>query len=181
MTTQEEFVQLVDKYFDDLSAFLYSYAANKAQLEDWIQDIYLKLWKKKDEIDFRHPGFKSYLFTTARNHALKQLKKQKKYDEWVDKNLKRLTEIQQQDDAQNDYSEFKKRYHAAVSKIPSRSRKAYVLSRKRGLTYKEIAHVMDISIKTVEAHISKALQVIRKNLASHSSNIVKLKRVQGNR
>lgn len=179
MTTQEEFVQLVDAYVDDLSAFLYSYAENKAQLKDWIQDIYLKLWKKKDEIDFRHPGFKSYLFTTARNHALKQLKKQKQYDEWVDQNLKRLTEIQQRDETQNNHTELKKRYHAAVSKIPSRSREAYVLSRQRGLTYKEIAHVMNISIKTVEAHISKALQVIRKDLASYSSNIVKFKEGTG--
>ncbi|HLR76770.1 MAG TPA: sigma-70 family RNA polymerase sigma factor [Balneolaceae bacterium] len=169
MLTHEEFEQLFDQHVDDVAAFLYSYAAGKAQLKDWVQEVFVKLWESRDQIDFDHPGFKSYLFTTARNHALKKLHQEKRYEEWLDRHLVRLTELHGKDDAPDvNLSAIKKIHQSALPQISERARKAYLLSREDGLTYPEIAEIMGVSVKTVEAHISKALQILRSAFKDYS-------------
>ncbi|MBN2731676.1 MAG: sigma-70 family RNA polymerase sigma factor [Balneolaceae bacterium] len=164
MLTKEKFEALYDQYFDDIAAFLYSYASDKAQLKDWIHDVFLKIWDARDQINFDHPSFKSYLLTTARNHALKQLQKEKSYDDWLERNLKKLTQIQPPHEPVINPPDISEAYQHALSKIPSRACEAYLLSREEGLTYKEIAQEMEVSEKTVEAHLSKALRILRSEL-----------------
>src|SRR5699024_1673542 len=98
MLTKDKFEQLFDEYFNDVTAFLFSYTSNRGQVKDWTQDVFIKMWEARDRIDFEHAAFKSYLLTTARNHAIKKLQKQKKYSRWLEQNLKRLTEAHSQDD-----------------------------------------------------------------------------------
>lgn len=171
MITEKEFEQLFDKHVDDVAAFLYTYSSSHARVKDWVQDIFTKLWQSRAKIDFTHAGFKGYLFTTARNHALKELQKEKRYSSWLDQNLRRLQERYAKESNENktgDKSELEKAHDKVLPQIPPRSRQAYLLSREEGLTYKEIAEVMDISVKTVEAHIRKALQILRETLREYS-------------
>lgn len=171
MITEKEFEQLFDEHVDDVATFLYTYSSDHAQVKDWVQDVFTKLWRSREKIDFSHAGFKTYLFTTARNHALKKLQTQKRYSDWLDQNLLRLKEQYSEESEQNDStgtSEIEKVHNKALSQIPSRSRQAYLLSREEGLTYKETAKVMDISVKTVEAHIRKSLQILRKELKNYT-------------
>lgn len=168
MLTRNEFEALYNHHFDDLAAFLHSYSADKAQLKDWIHDVFIKIWEARDQIEFDHPAFKSYLLTTARNHALKQLHTEKRYECWLEQNLIRLTKVPTPEISIKKTRNFSGPYRNALSKIPSRPRQAYLLSRENGLTYREIAEVMDISVKTVEAHISKALQILREELIDYS-------------
>lgn len=164
MITEEEFGNLFDYYVNDVSAFLSTYTSNRAQLKDWVQEVFIKLWRKRDRIDFDHPAFKSYLLKTARNNALKDLKREKKYDLWLEEKLENLTHVQSNNKSSTNSDGLKEAYSKALSKISQRSRKAYQLSREEGLKYSEIAEVMDISIKTVETHISKALRILREEL-----------------
>lgn len=170
MLTRKQYEQLFNKYVDDVVSFLYTYASNNEQVKDWTQEVFIKMWKKRDDIDFNHPAFKSYLLKTARHHALKKLKRAKKYDNWLEKNLEKLTKIEPQSDASTRSTEIQEAYSVALSKISNRARRAYLLSREEGLTYTEIAEVMDISIKTVESHISKALFILRQELGDFSRN-----------
>jgi RNA polymerase sigma-70 factor (ECF subfamily) len=167
MLSVKEFEILYDRYFDDVANFLYSYASDKEQLKDWIQEVFIKIWEAREEINFDNPGFKSYLLTTARNHALSQLRKENRYEYWLVQKLENKTEAQYQDEFTLNPGDISKIYRQSLSKIPSRSREAYLLSRNNGLTYSEIAEVMDVSVKTVEAHISKALQILRTELKDY--------------
>ncbi|SMO81175.1 RNA polymerase sigma factor [Fodinibius sediminis] len=171
MLTRDQFEQLFCNYVDDVASFLYTYTSNRAKVKDWVQEVFLKMWKKRGQIDFEHPGFKSYLLKTARNHALKRLKSEKKYDLWLEENLEKLVAIQASGTSISDATEIRKAYSVALSKISKRARKAYLLSREEGLTYPEIAEVMNISIKTVESHISKALQILRSELREFNQGI----------
>ncbi|HLR31826.1 MAG TPA: sigma-70 family RNA polymerase sigma factor [Fodinibius sp.] len=170
MVTREQFELLFNSYVDDVVSFLYTYTANKAQIKDWTQEVFIKLWVKRERIDFGHPAFKSYLLKTARNHALKKLKKAKKYDCWLEENLDKLTRVQPQKDPAVNPGEVQEAYTVALSKISHRANRAYLLSREEGLTYTEIAEVMDISIKTVETHISKALHILRQEMRHFTRN-----------
>lgn len=168
MLTKKEFGKLFDKYIDDVTSFLYTYASSKAELKDWTQEVFIKIWGKRHDIDFNHFAFKSYLLKTARNHALKKLKKKRKYEIWLEENLKKITKNQLPEELVIAQSDVKEVYKAALSKISLRARKAYLLSREEGLSYPEIAEVMDISTKTVETHISKALSILRRELRDYS-------------
>lgn len=168
MLSRDQFEQLFDTYVDDVTSFLYTYASDSTQVKDWTQEVFIKMWEKRTDIDFDHPGFKSYLLKTARNHALKELRKKTKYNRWLERHLKQLTKIDPPEDPVINPPDVKKAYQDALSEIPVRARKAYLLSRKEGLTYPEIAQVMDISVKTVETHISKALDILRKQLKDFS-------------
>lgn len=161
MLTQKEFECLFDEYVDDVAAFLTTYTSNSAQLKDWVQEVFIKLWNSRDKIDFTHKGFKGYIFTTARNHALKRIQRENRYNKWLENNLIRLASLYKLSDSITGNTEFIKLHGKALSQIPPRSRKAYLLSRENGLTYKEIADEMDISVKTVEVHIGKALHILR--------------------
>src|SRR5699024_30883 len=164
MLTQKRFAQLFDNYIDDVISFLYTYTSNKALVKDWSQEVFIKMWDKRETINFDHPNFKSYLLKTARNHALKKLKRGQKYEHWLEENLEQLTKVDPKIILCNDDPAIQKAHKAACTKIPLRARRAYLLRREEELTYAEIAEVMDISVKTVESHISKALIILRKEL-----------------
>lgn len=164
--TKEEFEKIFIAYFDDVRTFLYMYASSEAQLKDWVQEVFMKLWEKREKIDFDHPSFKSYLLKTARNHALKRLQREKKYAEWLEENLIHLTEFRTpfKEKEQRIPPEFKAAYKDALSKIPSRALETWKLSREEGFSYPEIAKTMGVSVKTVETQISKALKILREEL-----------------
>lgn len=166
--TAVEFERLFEKYFDDVSSFLYSYASSEAELKDWVQEVFIKLWEKRGRIDFYHPSFKSYLLKTARNHALKKMRQEKNYTVWLEENLIQLTVNDTTVyNEENDFSPLlQAAYSEALTKIPSRARKTWRLSREDGLSYSEISKVMGVSVKTVETQISKALRILREELGN---------------
>ncbi len=166
--TKKEFEQLFDQYFDDIASFLYMYASGHDELNDWIQEVFIRLWEKREKIDFYHPSFKSYLLKTARNHALRKLQQKKSYNNWLEENLIRLTELHKAGQTeQAPFSPvFKTAYQKALSKIPSRALETWRLSREDGLTYPEIAKVMGVSVKTVETQISTALRILREEFGN---------------
>ncbi len=164
MLNRKNFEDFFEQYFDDLSCFLAYYATCPNQLEDWVQEVFLKVWKFRHRIDPEHPGVKNYLIKIARNHALRQLRDQKKYDQWLQEHLLTLTKSYPPHEPVLNPPDFKGAYQSALAKIPHRARQAYKLSREDGLKYKEIAKTMGISPKTVEAQISHALRILRKEL-----------------
>lgn len=164
MLDRKKFEEFFDQYFDDLSFFLGSYTSCPNQLEDWIQEVFLKLWESRDRIDPDHPGVKSYLIKMARNHALKQLRYQNKYDSWLQNHILNLTNSHSPNEPVLNPPDFEGAYKSALSKIPKRAQQAYLLSREEGLNYKEIAQTMGVSKKTVEGQISHALSILREEL-----------------
>lgn len=169
--TEEEFEELFERYFNDVTTFLYIYASNEAELKDWIQEVFIRLWIKREQIDFYHPSFKSYLLKTARNHALKKLQIQKNYSQWLEENLIRITELHTPEQRKEQYlsQSIKTAYEDALSKIPTRALETWKLSREEGLTYPEIAKAMGVSVKTVESQISTALRILRDELGNIES------------
>lgn len=160
------FETLFEEHFDDVAAFLYAYASNEAELKDWIQEVFIKLWEKRHKIDFHHPSFKGYLLKTARNHALKNLQGQKRYSAWLEENLVHLTDLLKNEPLEKeDFPDgLESAYDRALSRLPARTRETWKLSREEGLSYPEIAQVMGVSVKTVEVQIGNALRILRKEL-----------------
>lgn len=164
MLTKEKFELFFEQYFDDIASFLSLYTNCPNQLKDWTQEVFLKIWEVRERIDPDHPSVKSYLLKVARNHALKKLRSKKQYESWLQEHIRNLTTSHPPREPVLNPPDFDDAYQTALSKIPTRAQQAYLLSREEGLNYKEIAQTMNISTKTVEGQISRALRILREEL-----------------
>lgn len=166
----DEFEKLFETHFHELTGFLFSYASSRDELKDWIQDIFIKLWERRDCIDFNHPSFKGYLLKTARNHALKSLQNKKRYSAWLEENLIILTNPDSEDQLDDQFfSKAWSVYNQALQNLPPRVLETWKLSKEEGLSYNEIADIMGVSVKTVEVQMSKAFQILREKLSEMKS------------
>lgn len=168
----EEFYRL---YFEKLCRFINQYIRNPAVCEELIQDLFVKIWLHKDQLDSKGK-VRSYLYKSARNRALDYLKHQEVKQKYlnqrkIEKERERAFELS--DPEKNSFhlygrcSDSDKWIHLiqeAIDQLPERRRMIFTLSRDEGLTYNEIAEVLDISVKTVETQIGRSLKTLRKLL-----------------
>lgn len=166
MLNARQFEEIFDTYYQDILTLVSFYTSNSAQKRDWVQDIFLKIWELRHKIDPDHPGLKGYLLTLARNHVLYELRILSNAHHYLIQELasETLPANHSTTNQMLNYQDLDQAYHKALSKVPERSRDVFSLSRKDGMTYNEIAKNMNISPKTVEGHISKALRLLRREL-----------------
>ncbi len=158
-----EYKQMFKNYYKQLVYFSYRYVRDVQIAEDIIQDVFVNVWNKKDMLDF-NLNFKSYLFSAVRNHSLMHINKTNRV-ELVD--LQFVVEKSDNNpDVMVERDELEKGLMKIISELPTKRREVFSLSRFDKLTYAEIATILNISIKTVETQMSRALKQIRKKLPS---------------
>lgn len=157
------FAEIYDQYFDRLYYFVIRYLQSREESEGMVHEVFAKLWEIRAELK-PEKSFNSFLFTMAKNAVFNKLNRRKHeiaYAEYMRRFLD-----QKYNKTENDliFAEVKKRIETVVSAMPEQRQKSFRLSRENGLTYKEIAQEMNLSPKTVEAHIRLALKTLRKHL-----------------
>lgn len=165
------FKTLFLKYYSGLCNFAYSYLGCPHKSEEAVQEVFANFWESIDQLDHSE-NIKAYLFTSVRNKALDKIKKEKTEKEYLSKFGLGKTEKVYQKEISNGHSNFVKKVQDAVDNLPKRARMIYRLSRKEGLTYKEIAQILDISVKTVESQMVRTLKKLRKRLKKFVATIV---------
>lgn len=158
------FELLFKKYYLPLTRFAWRYVGSKAIAEELTQDLFTILWETRHK--WETPGsVRSYLYKSVKNLSLNHLKHQSvqdKYDpEWMGQY--ESPEIEFRDEVREE--QIRKAIGNAIEELPPRSKMVYKLHRYDGLTYEEIADVMDISVKTVESQMTRALKTLRERLA----------------
>jgi len=135
--------------------------------EEIVQTVFLKLWEKKETIRI-NTSLKAYLFKTVYYDSLNHLKHEKvKMKHWEHTHYD-LTQGSAQETGEpliGQEKELQQRLDQALNQLPEKCRLVFQLSRFEELKYKEIADRLNISIKTVEAHMGKALKTLRVELA----------------
>jgi RNA polymerase sigma-70 factor, ECF subfamily len=139
--------------------------------EEIVQEAFLSLWEKRDIIDMAQP-VKAYLITIIRNKCLNWLRDNKKFNT----DLLRFEEyLPDQDYVNTDKlveNEILKSIDNAIRELPEKCREIFTLSRFQNLKYQEIADQLQISVKTVETQMSKALQHMRIKLKEFISIVI---------
>jgi RNA polymerase sigma-70 factor, ECF subfamily len=110
---------------------------------------------------------KSYLFTAARNGALSYLRHQSATKRLEGDVVSFYTSSPAPADRELRSAELAQALQRALARLPERRRLVFTLSREQGLTYKEIAKLLDISPKTVEMQMGRAYRALRKYLAPY--------------
>ncbi|NBC02944.1 MAG: RNA polymerase sigma-70 factor [Bacteroidetes bacterium] len=163
---ERAFEILFKKYYLPLTRFVWRYVSSKAIAEELIQELFTILWEKRDEWDMdTEKSIRSYLYKSARNLALNHIKHHEikdKYDsEWMEQ--KENPEINFRDEYREE--RIRKAIAQAIEELPPRGKMTYKLHRYDGLTYQEIADVMDVSVKTVESQMTRTLKTLRERLS----------------
>lgn len=157
------FEKLFHLYYPQLCVFSNSYVKSLDLARDVVQDVLIKIWDNRENLHINQ-SLKAYLYMAVRNQSLNFIQ-QKKQIERLEKRLKKQLELsdfiirEEQNTA-----ELTKKVWLLVDQLPERRRTIFILYRKHGLSYGEIAEVMDIARKTVENQMGKAMQFLREEL-----------------
>jgi RNA polymerase sigma-70 factor, ECF subfamily len=131
--------------------------------EELAQDVFLELWRRRESLA-EDSSIAGYLMQAVRNRALNHLRHlavQRKSVVYVEA----LSEPAEHADAQAQASELQSALIQAIAELPPRTREVFVMSRERGLRYTEIADQLGVTVKAVEANMSRALRMLRERLA----------------
>jgi len=157
---------LFKSFYPELTLYAVRFVQDIDNAEEIVQDIFFNLWNNRSKLNI-NVSLKSYLYRTVKNTCLNLLKHQKvehKYKEHFSREL-------QIDEMNSDNwmveSELSDKITGAIEKLPPERKKVFVLSRFEELKYKEIAEKLDISIKTVENQMGKALKFLREELKDY--------------
>jgi len=149
---------------------LYDFASkvvkNKEIAEDIVQDIFTRLWEKKENI--KPVNIEGFIFKVLKNQCISYLRNLKIIEN-IKLNLNNLTHIEElyRIDFIRDEpyvlieKELQLETEKVIKKLPVRCKEVFILSRLNGLKNREIAHKLGINIKNVERHITKALMIFK--------------------
>lgn len=149
-------------YYMPLCSHAVRFVYNKEVAEDLVTEIFLNFWKKSVHTSVT-TTFRAYLFTSVRNKCFTYLRWefQKIRQEELDDNF--LSDMLSPDHIM-EMDELYMHVERVIRTLPPQCQKVFVLSRFEGKSYQEIAAKLDVSVKAVEGHISKALNVLRRSL-----------------
>lgn len=137
--------------------------------DDVVQEVFLELWNRMEVLDTDDPPIESYLYKTTYSRALNYLKRYRKMDTSVIDDINELRMScylsslgNGERDMEND--DLKKKINQAIGELPDKCREIFVLSYLKDMKNSEIAQMLNVSVRTVEAHIYKALKSLRVRL-----------------
>ncbi|HEX2976516.1 MAG TPA: RNA polymerase sigma-70 factor [Bacteroidales bacterium] len=157
------FSDIFTAYYKDLVLFAFSLTKDLCAAEDIVQETFVKLWEDHETIDIKS-SLKSLLIKSVQNRFIDWYRHKKVVNNYADHILNQSPLIEVDTDSYLLRSELEGNIEMAVSNLPGKIKEAYQLSRVEGLKYREIAQKLNVSERTVEVRISKALQILRENL-----------------
>lgn len=165
----DDFEKLFREQYSRLCEFVNGYVRSAEVARDIVQDLFLALWEKRG--GGSAPELTTaYLFTAARNRALKHIRHRRVvegYEEraavWPEQAPGADEEVRRRETAEA--------IEEAIAELPDRCREIFLLSRRQNMSYAEIATALGISVKTVEVQMWRALRRLRESLAPYLATV----------
>jgi RNA polymerase sigma-70 factor (ECF subfamily) len=166
---ERAFEELYNAYKNHLAPFINSLVRSREVTEDLMQDLFLRIWEQRDMWECPGP-LGAYLFRAARNRAINYIRHQQ-----VDAAFRESTSREElaagssvapaASDASVGALDLARAIDCAIEQLPPRCREVFVLNRRHYLSYAEVAAVMQLSVKTVEVQMGRALASLRTQLS----------------
>ena len=157
--SQTAFKVVYEEYFAKLTQFISRMSRDEDLAEELVQSTMIKVWEQRDKIILT-TSLKSYLYKVSYNEYLMYLRTKSKFPNIEDAVIEAIDEIEDEQDNQILLDKIRKE----IDNLPPKCREVFILSKINGMKYKEIAEQLNISTKTIESHMTKALKQIREAL-----------------
>ena len=158
------FERIFRQYYTPLNLYAFSIIGQKETAEEIIQDTFYMLWKDREKLQILQ-SLHSYLYKTVKNRSLQFLERLNLYEQHCDNILKQSgSSVEPAPDELLEYKELENILTQTIKKMPERRKQIFRMHRMNGIKNKDIAASLSISIKTVEAEMTKAYRTIRKEI-----------------
>ena len=158
----ESFEHLFRSFFPSMMTFAKKILVDEDDAREVVQQVFISVWEKRKEIDLS-ASLKSYLFTSVHNRSLNVIRDRKKFSSAGVPDVAGEFDVS----AVIESMEMEDKIMEVVRSLPEKCREIFELNRMEGLKYSEIASQLDISVKTVENQMSKALKILRELVAEY--------------
>lgn len=153
---EKKFSGYFHDYYRQLCLHALHFMGNVEEAEDVVQETFVSLWDKREQIE-TIKSIKSYLYTAVRNNCLTRIRDAKPTTSLdvlpPDALLPEEDQIRR--------AEMEARIWKMIDELPERRRKIFLMAKRDGISYKEIAEQTGLSVKTIENHIFRAMQSLR--------------------
>ncbi|MBD0825454.1 RNA polymerase sigma factor [Aestuariibaculum marinum] len=156
---QDIFEKIYLEYHEILCIFLLSYTNDKNLIEDIVHDVFIKLWNKRKTVNIT-TSIKSYLYRSAYNKFIDTHREQKKQTEMLSSYY--YTAVMQAiniDHSKKD--DIVNKLDTCIKSLPKKCKNVFIKNKIEGQKYHQISQDLNISLKTVEGHITKAYKLIK--------------------
>lgn len=164
LSDEASFEEVFKSHYAELVGFAKRYVDSQEIAEELVQDVFMTLWSNAARVSIQ-TSVRSYLFGAVRNAALNHIKHEQVARKYVERQLHATNNHTNTDFLELD--ELHEKIQAALAKIPDKCREIFELNRFEGKRYKEIAVQLNLSLKTVENQMGKALKILRKELGEY--------------
>lgn len=161
--------ELFRRHYSGLCRFAYRLVRSKEDVEDIVEGVFERIWLNREKLKL-YQSIKSYLFKAVQNQALDFLRKKENKNFTLSelsgsRNCEDLESVSSSDPVQDMIErDLAEAVNEAIERLPQRCRLVLTLNGQEGLTYSEIADVLEISERTVENQIVRALKHLRRDL-----------------
>jgi RNA polymerase sigma-70 factor (family 1) len=151
---------IYERYWDKLYAIAVNRLKDPADAEEVVQDIFYNIWKKRKTLHLEK-AFDNYFAVAVKFRVINRLAKLARANAYEKELASALSDVDDTTLEHLDYSELENRFEFTVNNLPDKCRLVFRLQHNSGYSHKQIAEELNISIKTVEAHLSKAKKTLR--------------------
>ncbi|MNK15548.1 ECF RNA polymerase sigma-E factor [compost metagenome] len=165
---ERAFGLLYDRYWERMIAKAYAALGSTVDAEEIVQDTFVNLWKKRHSIELKF-SFKTYISAVVKYEIYAKIAGLKKRKDQANVESDTIELVDDSTQQWLEFDELRTYIETAMNSLPEKCRLVFSLSRFDELSNEEIAKTLDISKKTVEAHITKALKTLRDNMGNINS------------
>lgn len=159
---------LFKQYYQPLVNYCFTLVKDRADAEDIVQHVFSNLWQKKNELDIQI-SVKAYLYRSVYNAGLNRIKQNAVRASYAsDARYVMASESVET----GEHNELKEKISQAIEQLPEQCAKIFKMSRFDEMKYQEIADALNISVKTVENQMGKALKILREQLKDYLTIIL---------
>ena len=160
---QNAFEELFNKYNKKLYYFALSYLEDNAEAEEVVQSVFVRLWENRSTLN-ETMSVKNFIYKSTVNACLNSLKKKAVRNRYFEKELIASDENVDRSHDEIFYKDLKRQIDNIVASLPPQQQQIFQLSRFEGLSNADIATKLNLSVRTVENQIYRALKIIKDNL-----------------
>ena len=167
---EDSFIYLMNSYHDKLCVYARGLTKDHYTAQDIVQNVFLKIWQNRKKLNSSY-NLNNFLYKSIYNEFIDHYRKIKLLTPLEEEHIKQLKSIVS-DQKVSEIERLVKQVKEEIENLPPKCKSVFTMAKLEGLTYVEIAEYHQVSIRTVEMHMSRAFEIIRKKIGDKTDTIL---------